>query len=93
MKFQSRPVTVEATQYTHPGCNCPGVEYEPYSQGAYTVRGRVVFDNTLRPFVTTIQGQRVYVNPGEWIIREPDGIHYYPCANEVFTNRYFRIDT
>jgi hypothetical protein len=39
-------------------------------------------------YVTTIQGRDVDVSPGEWIIQEPDGEHYYPCSDEIFRERY-----
>lgn len=39
-------------------------------------------------YVITIQGQKVTVSPGEWIIDEGDGIHFYPCADEVFRRLY-----
>lgn len=40
------------------------------------------------PYVTTIQGRNVVVSVGEWVIQEPDGIHYYPCSDEIFRQRY-----
>ena len=39
-------------------------------------------------YVTTIQGRDVDVSPGEWVIQEPDGEHYYPCSDEIFQERY-----
>jgi hypothetical protein len=39
-------------------------------------------------YVKTIQGRDVDVSPGEWIIQEPDGEHFYPCADSVFRERY-----
>jgi hypothetical protein len=39
-------------------------------------------------YVVTIQGREVDVSPGEWIIQEPDGEHYYPCADDIFKDRY-----
>ncbi len=44
------------------------------------------------PYVTTIQGQQVFIKPGEWIIQEGDGVHAYPCDPEVFKKRYDPID-
>lgn len=77
MRYLSIPTEIEATQYTHPGCHCPGVQYEPVSE------------MTSRPFVETIQQQKVYIKPGEFVVKEPDGIHYYPIAPEVFFKKYY----
>ena len=41
-------------------------------------------------YVQTIQGRDVDVSPGEWIIQEPDGEHFYPCSDSVFRERYER---
>lgn len=30
----------------------------------------------------------VIVDPGDWIIAEPDGEHYYPCKPEIFRQNY-----
>lgn len=40
------------------------------------------------PFVVTIHGQRCYIEAGDWIIPEPDGVHYYPCKAAVFAAIY-----
>ncbi len=42
-------------------------------------------------YVTTIQGRDVEVSVGEWVIQEPDGIHYYPCADAIFHERYEEV--
>lgn len=76
MKFRKKPIVIEATQYTHPGCECRGVEYEPET------------DFTSRPFVTTVHLQKCYIEPGDWIIPEPDGVHYYPCKPDIFAATY-----
>ena len=39
--------------------------------------------------VWTIQGEKVRVKAGEWIVEEPDMIgRYYPIADEVFKRKY-----
>ena len=39
--------------------------------------------------VWTIQGERVNVKAGEWIVQEPDNSErYYPIADEVFKRKY-----
>jgi len=37
-----------------------------------------------------VEGKQGYVpvNPGDWIIAEPDGSGFYPCAPNVFAAKY-----
>ena len=78
-KFRKKPVVIDAEQYTgEAGAPLPrGVSPAFHSEG--------------RPFVTTIHLQTVFIEPGDWIIPEPDGIHFYPCKPEVFDATYDRI--
>jgi hypothetical protein len=39
-------------------------------------------------WVTTMHGQKTIVSSGDWIICEPDGIHFYPCKDQVFKKRW-----
>ena len=71
-KFRKKPVVIDAEQFN--GHNDPpGVFRRPE-------------DHT--PYVVTIHGQRVYLSPGDWVVPEPDGVHYYPIKDEVFQNTY-----
>lgn len=40
------------------------------------------------PFVTTIHGNMCYLEDGDWVVQEPDGIHYYPVKPDIFEKRY-----
>jgi hypothetical protein len=42
-------------------------------------------------YVITVSEQRVYLKPGDWIIKESDGIHYYPCDAAVFERTYEEV--
>lgn len=44
--------------------------------------------DSLGTYVTTMQGRHVVVSLGEWIIRENDGVHYYPIDDEEFQRIY-----
>jgi hypothetical protein len=72
MKYRKKPVIVEANQFTKRGC-CP--------LGVQTLE-----DGT--HYVVTIHGDRITVVKGDWIIQEPDGIHYYPCKPGIFADTY-----
>lgn len=39
-------------------------------------------------WVTTIQGQRVKIHPGEWVVTESDGVHHYPIKADEFDVLY-----
>jgi len=43
-------------------------------------------------YVTTIQGQRVEIGPGEWVITESDGVHHYPCKPDEFERIYEPVE-
>lgn len=75
MRFRSKLAYCEAEQW-FPGRNdTPGVHYE-------------VGLNKFRAYVVTIHGQSVTLEPGDWVIQEPDGIHYYPCKPDIFVRRW-----
>lgn len=71
-KFKKKPVIVEANQFLH-GATAPlGVHNEEDG----------------RSYVVTIHNQKVYLEVGDWILPEPDGIHFYPVKDEIFKNTY-----
>lgn len=41
--------------------------------------------------VTTIHGQWTKVVDGDWILPEPDGIHFYPCKDNIFKATYEEV--
>lgn len=77
MLYRRKPTTVEAVQWD--GNALSGVtrinnEGHPHATG----------------YVTTMQGQHVLIRVGEWVAEEPDGVHHYPIADEVFQKIYER---
>ena len=71
-KFRKIPVEIEAVQFD--GVNDPiGVWRR---------------DEDLTPYVVTIHGQRCYIQAGDWIVPEPDGVHFYPVKPDIFTATY-----
>ncbi len=76
-KFRKKPVIIEAEQYK--GEAMVGVCND----------ADCCADKISRPHVHTIHNnQNVLIKSGDWIIPEPDGIHYYPCEESIFKNRY-----
>lgn len=76
--FRRKPIVnqeIHATQWFSEMANVAGVK----------------IDDDGNPYVTTIQGRKVEVSDGEWIVRESDGIHYYPIADAEFKKLYEEI--
>ena len=73
MKFKRKPATpIEANQFLKRG-ECPlGVQTE--EDGHH--------------YVVTIHNQKCYIEIGDWIAAEPDGVHFYPIKDSVFKNIY-----
>jgi hypothetical protein len=82
-RYRSRPAEIEADQW-FPGKDVRGVEF-----------GYEAIDPTdlhptyrLRAYVTTIHGQRSYLDPGDWVADEGDGVHFYPIKPDKFEKRW-----
>ncbi len=85
-KFRKRPVIIDAEQYMGPSClhgNDPEPKVPP---GVFFTRKDMSTDR--HPYVVTIHGQVTYIQPTDWVIAEPDGVHYYPCKANVFQASY-----
>jgi hypothetical protein len=78
-KFRKKPVVIEAEQYTEYGKLVKGM---CNSQSCYTA------GNT-KPHVHTIHNnQLVNLEVGDYVIPEPDGVHFYPCKPDIFEKTY-----
>lgn len=88
-KFQKKPVVVEAEQwFEHKGLNQPGVHRVLTAPSLNNGWGG---DSYYRYYVITIHGEEATIQDGDWIIREPDGIHFYPCKPDIFEATYTAI--
>jgi len=74
-KFIRKPVIVEANQY----------------QGESDIMG-VCSDPRCGMMVhhvhTIHKGQQCSIEKGDWILPEPDGIHFYPVKDKIFRDAY-----
>ena len=78
-KYRKRPVVIEAEQYSI---------FEKLVKGMCNSTGCFTSGNN-RPHVHTIHdNQIVNLELGDWIIPEPDGIHFYPCKPDIFDATY-----
>lgn len=81
--YRKNPVEIEAEQYK---------EYGKLVNGMCNSQSCFVAGNT-EPHVHTIhKGQIVNLAVGDWIISEPDGVHYYPCKPDIFEQTYDSIE-
>lgn len=71
--YRRKPTVIDAEQFVH---------------AIAPPRGVMFHHQFGKHFVTTIQGQDVFVQPGEWIVAEADGKHYYPIADAEFRRIY-----
>ena len=67
-----RRPTIVDAEQWQPGKDIPGVQT----------------DIDLGAFVVTVHRQRVYLQPGDYVVQEPDGKHYYPVQDEIFEATY-----
>lgn len=76
--FTSIPATLEAEQYL------PG-QQRNLPAGVHPAS---VQEEAPGAYVITAHGQRVYLEPGDWVAKEPEGDGYYPIKPSVFVKRW-----
>jgi hypothetical protein len=83
-KYRRKTVSFVAHQW-FPGTDVPGVCAGPCP--------RTGFEGTCAPHVHTMQRDTtVWVHPGDWIVQERDGVHWYTCQAEVFADTYEPVE-
>ncbi len=96
-KYRKKPIIVECEQLTidhikkylfedDKGALPKGVTL--YSANWNTDLG-IIYSYTT--YVTTINGDKVPIIEGDWVMKETDGIHHYPCKDVVFQNTYEEV--
>jgi hypothetical protein len=86
-RYRKRPIEVEAKQW-FPGRYVQGVRKETPDEAVLIVVDKTRFQQQSRAYVITIHGQRAYLDPGDWVIAESDGEHFYPCKPDEFARIY-----
>lgn len=71
-RFRKKPVEFEAEQYLGPD--------HPLPAGVYP-GGDHLED---RPYVYTAHNQPIFLEPGDWVVREPKGPGYYAIKPDIF---------
>lgn len=85
MKYQKKPVIVEAVQYT--GTNESAREIERFVNDYSTLNYDEVAN---KYYVKTLEGQ-LYVDIGDYIIKGIKG-EFYPCKPDIFKETYERVE-
>lgn len=84
MKYRKKPVVIDAVQYIKHGELVKGM---CNSRSCYTAGNN-------EPHVHTIHNnQIVNLEIGDFIILEPDGIHFYPVKPNIFEATYEPIES
>lgn len=71
-KYRKKPVIREAFQWN--GGEVPGIVGYDSLVGHY--------------YIMTVHRQATYIDPGDYIIKEPSGNGYYPCKPDIFEKEY-----
>jgi hypothetical protein len=88
MKFRSKPREIEAEQFH--------VANGATDHAGVCVGGPQCENPELRDMPPAIkahlhtmhEGQSVILEDGDWIVPEPDGVHYYPIKPDVMEKNY-----
>jgi hypothetical protein len=88
-KYKSRIASVEAVQFdpygVHRDALPTGVTAEVSIEADLRLRSP---DRIMDFFVTTMDGMKMPVVAGDWIVTEMDGIHHFPLKPNVFAATY-----
>lgn len=78
-RYRKKPIVIEAEQY---------VEYGKLVKGMCNSISCHSGGND-KPHVHTIHNnQIVLLEVGDFVIPEPDGVHFYPCKADIFNRTY-----
>lgn len=76
-KFRKKPTVIEANQFQHPATGALGTCTEEDG----------------RAYVVTAHEQKVYLEPGDWIVAEPGKPNrFYPIKPDIFAETYERVE-
>lgn len=78
MRFKSRPAEIEAE------CFITGKPLPFRDERACCYDGH--------NWYVEARGRRIVIDPGDWVIREPDGKGFYPCKPDIFVARWEPIE-
>lgn len=82
--YRKKPVVVEVWQWKKGALN----------KGKGVCGGGRCFraGNTVPHLHTIHKDQLVVLEDGDWVLPEPDGIHFYPCKPDIFEATYEKVE-
>lgn len=89
-KFKSHPVEVEAWEFI-PHTNVAGEYIHPES-GARLIMDAPLGHPVHWQILVMKSNMICDIEEGDYIIREPDSVGFYPCKREFFLKRYYRTE-
>ena len=51
-----------------------------------------VYQNDSKAYVITAHNQPVYLEPGDWVVPEPNRINYYPIKPDIMKQFYDKVE-
>jgi hypothetical protein len=91
-RFRARPLVIEAWPW-YPGREVPGVFVEdPYRREGGAMEPDLPPGLPARHFVVTADHRRVYLEPGDWVVPESDGVHHRVIRPGAMASGYDPID-
>lgn len=88
-RYRRKPVMIEAEQFQGNLWAC-----DP--RGVCRELGHGIEDcgnGSAWPHLHTMhKGQVVRIEPGDWVLPEPDGEHFYPCKPDIFASTYEEVE-
>jgi hypothetical protein len=87
MTFSNKPIVVEASQFIL------GIRPWPNGVEAFSETGDLdAFRYCLKRYDEFGNVQRVYIDPGDWIIKASENEYPYPCKPDIFEATYEKVE-
>jgi hypothetical protein len=91
-RFRARPLVIEAWPW-YPGREVPGVfVQDPYRRHLEVMESPLPPGLPVRHFVVTADHRLVYLEPGDWVVPEADGVHHRVIKPDEMASGYDPID-
>lgn len=94
MKYIKKPVEIEAYQVTQEMIQQEHDKIKAFPSGLRFSSLSTDCDGIVISwygYVITIHEQETKVVVNDWIITEPDGVHFYPCKPDIFKLTYDKV--
>lgn len=87
MRYKSKQVQIDAERFDEAVAETAGI----LPRGVHVEAADSTRDANWY-YVITMHGDRATLKDGDYVIPEPDGVHFYPCDAEIFHKRWEPIE-